>query len=217
MPYTHRSAENLVREGILREKIVVTGNPIREVLDFYGERIDDSDILSTLNVTPHAYFLATLHRAETVDDEGTLKRVWEALKLLGHKYEHPIVIPLHPRTLSKVVKLGLTDPSIMVIKPMGFFDFVKLEASSRCVLTDSGTVQEECSILNIPSVTVRNVTERPETIEAGSNILVGAESSLILRGVSLVLDNSVAWIPPHEYMGLSVSRTVAKVLLSALS
>jgi UDP-N-acetylglucosamine 2-epimerase (non-hydrolysing) len=215
MPYTHRSKDNLVREGIERQRIFVIGNPIYEVLNAYATQIEQSDVLARMNITPQQYFLVTIHRAENVDKADRLERLLRGLALVADTYQQPMVISLHPRTADKMKQFGL-DPNseqVRVLTPMGFFDFVKLERNARCVLSDSGTVQEECSIFKVPNVTIRDVTERAETIEVGSNMLTGAEPEKILDAVKVVLGSDVSWTPPAEYLTPKVSNTVAKIVL----
>ncbi|MEP7076005.1 MAG: UDP-N-acetylglucosamine 2-epimerase (non-hydrolyzing), partial [Acidobacteriota bacterium] len=156
LPYTERSKENLVREGIARDRIYVTGNPIKEVLDSFGEQIEGSEALERLNVSPYGYFLATIHRAENVDIESRLRSIFESFGLIAAKFEKDVLVSIHPRTASKLDELQAktTSERVRLLEPMGFFDFVKLEKNSLAVLTDSGTVQEECCIFGIPNVTV---------------------------------------------------------------
>jgi UDP-N-acetylglucosamine 2-epimerase (non-hydrolysing) len=215
MPYTERSAENLVREGIARDRVFVTGNPIREVLDAYSERIDASDILQRFGVDRGEYFLVTLHRAENVDAQERLDSFLRGLSLVAEEYAKPMIVSVHPRTADKLARFGLAPESgrVRLLPPLGFFDFVKLEKNAACVLSDSGTVQEECAIFHVPNVTLRDVTERPETIECGSNILAGAAAESILSSVRIALGTSIDWTPPAEYMASDVSRTVAKIVL----
>jgi UDP-N-acetylglucosamine 2-epimerase (non-hydrolysing) len=215
LPYTERSRANLLREGIPGERIYVTGNPIKEVLDHYASQIDASRVLTDLGIQSGKYFLVTLHRAENVDREDRLSRFIEAFGMLHKEYNVPMICSLHPRTRSRLQKQGKALESIGVraMEPFGLFDFVHLEQRAACVLTDSGTVQEECCIFNIPTVTIRDVTERPETIEAGSNMLSGAEPESILTCVRTVLDRPVRWSPPPEYLVRDVSSTVAKIVL----
>jgi UDP-N-acetylglucosamine 2-epimerase (non-hydrolysing) len=215
LPYTHRSKENLLREGIERQRIFVIGNPIYEVLEAQGSRIDASDILTRLGVAERAYFLATLHRAESVDDPARLKDLLEGLALIAGTYEEPVVLSLHPRTLDKMGQFGIEVKSanVNVLAPLGFFDFVKLERNAHCVLSDSGTVQEECCIFGVPSVTLRDVTERAETVECGGNILSGAHRETMLYAVNVALGSSYSWTPPSEYVTSHVASTVGKVLL----
>lgn len=215
MPYTHRSKENLVREGIERQRIFVIGNPIYEVLNTHTEQIQASDVLTRLNIDPQKYFLVTLHRAENVDNPTRLEQLLRGLALVADTYQEPMVVSLHPRTADKMSRFGLDPQSerVRLLAPMGFFDFVKLERHAHCVLSDSGTVQEECSIFRVPNITVRDVTERAETIEAGSNMLTGAEPESILQSVKVVLGSSQTWSPPAEYMQPHVSTTVTKIVL----
>jgi UDP-N-acetylglucosamine 2-epimerase (non-hydrolysing) len=216
LPYTERSRANLLREGIEGRRIYVTGNPIREVLDHFEPGIAASTALDTLAVSPQKYFLVTLHRAENVDVPERLSHYLEALYQLGETYRMPVICSLHPRTRSQLERQGkqLDGSRIRAVEPFGLFDFVHLEKNAFCVLSDSGTVQEECSIFNVPNVTLRDVTERPETMEAGSNFITGADPESILRAVRAVTDKAYDWRPPLEYTTPHVSKTVANILLS---
>ena len=215
MPYTERSKDNLVREGIPRQRIYVTGNPIYEVLNHYAPQIDASTILSELDLTPNAYFLVTMHRAENVDDPTRLRRLLSGLEQIGETYRQPVVVSLHPRTADKLKRfnISLESPYVQLLTPFGFFDFVKLEKHARCIISDSGTVQEEATIFNIPNVTIRDVTERAETIEVGGNMLSGGNADDLRRTVDVVLNTPTDWIPPREYTVQNVSRVVTKVVL----
>jgi UDP-N-acetylglucosamine 2-epimerase (non-hydrolysing) len=215
MPYTHRSKENLLREGIERQRIYVTGNPIKEVLDHNAARIDNSHILDELELSSGAFFLVTMHRAENVDDPERLRGLLAGLAAIGEKYRQPVIVSLHPRTKDKIERFGLEIASELVrlCTPFGFFDFVRLEKTARCVISDSGTVQEECAIFNVPNVTIRDVTERAETIECGSNILSGGGADDLLRAVNIALDTPVQWNPPPEYLESHVARTVTRIVL----
>jgi UDP-N-acetylglucosamine 2-epimerase (non-hydrolysing) len=216
MPYTERSRANLIREGISSDRIFVTGNPIFEVINHYSDQIDKSDILERLNLKKNSYFLVTLHRSENVDLPDRLRQFIETLTTLGKKYKLPIICSLHPRTRDKIQHFNITmDKNVIrFYEPFGFFDFVRLEKDARCVLSDSGTVQEECCLFNVPNVTIRDVTERPETIECGSNILSGADRETILRCVGVVLKVRPDWVAPAEYLNEQVSSTVLKIILA---
>ena len=215
LPYTHRSKENLLKEGIDRRLIYVTGNPIYEVLETYKEHIVNSQIHKSLKLEYNKYFLVTMHRAENVDHENRLRSLINSLKNIYKRYEMPIICSLHPRTKSKMEKFGITIiPQIQFLKPLGFFDFVCLEKHAFCVLSDSGTVQEECCILHVSNVTIRDVTERPETIECGSNILSGCEPEKVMNCVQSVLSSSKQWNPPYEYLERDVSEKVVKIIMS---
>jgi len=215
LPYTERSRSNLLREGLPNDRIYVTGNPIREVLDHYSSQIDKSSALKNLNVEAKKYFLITLHRAENVDVPKRLSSFLDAFNLLYKEYSLPLICSLHPRTRSQLLKQGKDMQKIRVITvdPLGLFDFVHLEKNALCVLTDSGTVQEECCLFRVPTVTLRDVTERPETIEVGSNMLSGSSPNSILSCVKTVLNHSSNWNPPPEYLVKNVSNTIVKVLL----
>jgi len=215
MPYTERSRMNLLREGIPGERIYVTGNPIKEVLDFYKKKIDSSEILKDRNLEKKKYFLVTLHREENVDTKERLAGFVKALEQLHEIYKVPVIWSVHPRTRKRLEEHNhnVNEKGIHLLEPLGLFDFVNLEKNALCVLSDSGTVQEECSIFNIPNVTLRDVTERPETIEVGSNMISGGEPEVILRCVKTVLEQKSQWNPPPEYLVNNVSQTVVKIVL----
>jgi UDP-N-acetylglucosamine 2-epimerase (non-hydrolysing) len=214
MPYTERSRQNLLREGIAGECIYVTGNPIYEVIRHYLPQIEQSIILHDLTIAEGKYFLITLHRAENVDSETRLQQFAQAFDLLQKKYSLPVIVSTHPHTRNKMESFGisLANPDIHFLEPFGFFDFITLEQNALCVLSDSGTVQEECAIFKVPTVTLRDVTERPETLECGSNILTGADAADILRCVDMVLSTPPDWDPPAEYLVKNVSQAVIKIL-----
>jgi UDP-N-acetylglucosamine 2-epimerase (non-hydrolysing) len=219
LPYTERSKENLVKEGIERERIYVTGNPIKEVLDEFNPKIEESDALEKLSVQPFEYFLVTLHRAENVDLPERLEKIFKGFMRVVEKFGKKMLVSVHPRTAEKLEKsnIEINTNKIKLLEPLGFFDFVKLEKNALAVLTDSGTVQEECAIFKIPNITLRDVTERPETIECGSNILSGAETDSILSAVEFAIAQPANWDAPKEYLSENVSQTVGKILLGYLS
>jgi UDP-N-acetylglucosamine 2-epimerase (non-hydrolysing) len=215
MPYTERSRANLLREGIASDRILVVGNPIHEVLTSHDGAIAGAEVLSRLGLEAKSYFLVTMHREENVDVESRLEALVSALCLLRETYDRPVVCSVHPRTRQMMSRFGLGEEpeGIVFAKPFGFFDFVALERSAYCVLSDSGTVQEECCIFQVANVTVRDVTERPETLECGSNILSGVEPESILRCVATVLNQEPRWRVPPEYLVEDVSTTVTKTVL----
>ncbi|NJN93731.1 MAG: UDP-N-acetylglucosamine 2-epimerase (non-hydrolyzing) [Anaerolineales bacterium] len=218
LPYTERSRQNLLREGIPSERIYVTGNPINEVIQYYGPHIRQSQILASLGIEPNGYFLVTMHRAENVDIPARLQSLTDAMAELQQAYNKPVIVSTHPRTKARMETFGLTSlhQQVRFLPPFGFFDFITLERNAFCVLSDSGTVQEECAILKVPAVTLRDVTERPETLEYGSNILSGAEIENIIRCVKIVLASQTNWVAPPEYRAENVSDTVVKILLGYL-
>jgi len=214
MPYTERSRANLIREGIPNERIYVTGNPILEVINFYQDQITQSNILNHLTLEKKKYFLVTMHRAENVDIRKRLVMLFESLKIIQEKYNMPVICSLHPRTKDKIKKfdLDIQNEKIIMHEPFGFFDFLHLEQNAFCVLSDSGTVQEECCLYHIPNVTLRDVTERPETIECGSNIISGVKPDDIVRCVQSAVSGNAQWTVPAEYLEMQVSATVTKIV-----
>lgn len=215
LPYTERSAENLVAEGIRRERIFVTGNPITEVLNNFEPQIQRSKILRKLKIKSGAYFLVTLHRAENVDSPARLLQHIDAITALAKRFGKPAIVSLHPRTADRITRSSIVIDSkyVRLEKPFGLFDFIALEKSAYGVVTDSGTVQEEACILGIPNVTIRDVTERPETTECGSNILAGSDESILIAGMDLALHGVGGWPVPAEYARTNVADTVAKILI----
>ncbi|MDQ7092658.1 UDP-N-acetylglucosamine 2-epimerase (non-hydrolyzing) [Desulfosporosinus sp. PR] len=218
LPYTERSRANLLREGIEGKRIYVTGNPIGEVLRYYSGKIEQSQALHRMGLTSKGYFLVTLHRAENVDDEGRLTKFIAALRKLVDEYRMPFICSLHPRTRSQLERQDktLAGGGIRVVEPLGLFDFVSLEQHAYCVLSDSGTVQEECCLYKIPNVTLRDVTERPETLEVGSNLISGCEPEAISLAVKTVLAQGWDWEPPPEYQTVNVSRKIVKIILGGV-
>ncbi len=219
MPYTEGSRENLLAEGIPSRRIVVTGNPILEVMKEHAGLIEGSGALGNLGLSAGGYFLVTAHRAENVDDPARLGMILDSLVRIADEWELPVVVSVHPRTRVRIGSLGgfRGNSLVRLMEPFGFPDFVNLEKNARCVLTDSGTVQEECCILRVANVTIRDVTERPETVACGSNILSGVEPENVMRCVGTALSRSRDWTPPEEYTRENVSDTVASVLMARLS
>jgi UDP-N-acetylglucosamine 2-epimerase (non-hydrolysing) len=215
MPYTHRSKDNLLREGIERQRIFVIGNPIFEVLNSYAPQIEASSALKRVGVAAGSYFLVTLHRAENVDHPERLARLLQGLDLVAETNRAPVIVSLHPHTANNIERYKLQRGSDLVhfSQPLGFFDFAKLARHAQCVLTDSGTVQEECTILGIPNVTVRDTTERAETVECGSSILSGSTPQMLVQAVRIAVNSSKDWRPPAEYLEQCVSDTVTKIVL----
>jgi UDP-N-acetylglucosamine 2-epimerase (non-hydrolysing) len=215
MPYTNRSRENLLAEGFAGNRVYVTGNPIKQVIDHHAGKIAGSTALQDLGVEPRKFFLVTLHRAENVDVEERLRSLLEGLARLRSEFGFPVVCSLHPRTRSRMEAFGidLASAGISFLQPLGFFDFVRLEQSAFCLLSDSGTVQEEACIFGVPNVTIRDVTERPETLECGSNLLCGAAPDDVLRAVRMVTSQKAAWTAPAEYLTPGVAETVCRIVL----
>ncbi len=218
LPYTERSRQNLLREGLPGQRLYVTGNPIYEVIRHYDPQIRQSTILDQLGLQPARYFLVTMHRAENVDIEARLRGLVAGLDRVQRRFGYPVVISTHPRTRARLQSFAVAadNPALCFLEPFGFFDFISLERQAFCVLSDSGTVQEECAIFGVPNVTIRDVTERPETLECGSNILSGADPDSIERCVVAVVGQIARWSPPREYVVDNVSDVVLKIVLGYL-
>jgi UDP-N-acetylglucosamine 2-epimerase (non-hydrolysing) len=213
MPYTERSRTNLLREGFASDRIFVIGNPIYEVLKHYEPSIRESDVLGRLGLRQGGYVLVTMHREENVDDPERLRSLVRGLELIGGDLGVPVLCSVHPRTRSMMQRHDVAGDKLRLHDPFGFIDFVGLEQHALCVLSDSGTVQEECCVLRVANVTIRDVTERPETVEAGSNMLSGVEPESLRLCVRTVLDGKALWRVPPEYLVEDVSSTVAKLVL----
>jgi UDP-N-acetylglucosamine 2-epimerase (non-hydrolysing) len=218
LPYTERSRMNLLREGIPGPRIFVTGNPILEVLKAHEEEIHSSQIFDQLGIKSGNYFLVTMHRSENIDVEARIRDLTNIFDALQQKYKLPIIVSTHPHTRARLEKIGFQDlnKNVRYLPPFGLFDFVALEKNARVVLSDSGTVQEECCIFRVPTVTIRDVTERPETIECGSNILSGAVPDSVKTCVEVVLARDPHWTAPAEYLVENVSDTVVKIMAGFL-
>jgi UDP-N-acetylglucosamine 2-epimerase (non-hydrolysing) len=195
---TENSKENLLKENIKEDKIFITGNTI---VDAVYENIKIADekynILKYLDLKKDNYISVTCHRAECVDNKEKLNNILEGLKLVYDKFSIPIIFPMHPRTKNKINEFNLNiSNNIKVIEPLGYLEFLQLMANSKLIITDSGGIQEESCILKVPCVTIREKTERPETLEVGSNMLVGYEPNKILELSELMINKEKNWINP---------------------
>jgi len=211
LPYTPYSRENLIRENIHPSKIFVIGNPIIEVIEHYVPKIEKSKILQKLKLKKNDYFLITAHRSENVDDLKSLKNIFSGLEKIHQKFGKKIIYPIHPRTTSKMQNIKIPK-GIELIDPLGFFDFTYLEKNAFCLLTDSGTVPEEALYFKKPCVTIRETTERPEIIEAGSNILSGLNPENILRSVESITSGKPDWQWKEALGDGKTSRKVINIL-----
>jgi len=208
LPYTPYSRENLIRENIHPSKIFVIGNPIIEVIEHYMPKIEKSKILQKLKLKKNNYFLVTAHRSENVDNVKSLLNIFLGLEKIYQKFGKKIIYPIHPRTSSKIKNIQIPK-GIDLIEPLGFFDFTYLEKNAYCLLTDSGTVPEESLYFKKPCVTIRETTERPEIIEAGSNILSGLMPDDMLRSAESITSGKSDW---HWNEALGDGKTSRKVI-----
>ena len=197
LPYTPYSRENLIQENIHPSKIYVVGNPIIEVIEYFLPKIESSKILEQMKLKSKEYFLVTAHRSENVDKASSLEKIFLGLDKIHKKFKKRVIYPIHPRTLSKISKNKIPK-GIEVIKPLGFFDFSKLEKNAYCIITDSGTLPEEALYFGVPCVTIRESTERPEYIEAGGNILSGLDPNNLVESIKTITssENKLEWNEP---------------------
>ena len=213
---TEKSRQILITENISDEKIFVTGNTIVDAV-FQNLKLADkkSNALKDLDLKKQEYFLVTIHRQENVDYKERFNGILDGLRQLNVKYNIPVVCPLHPRSLKKMQEFNLKSDGVRLVEPLDFLDFLQLEKNAKMVLTDSGGVQEETCILGTPCVTLRDNTERPETIDVGSNILAGTDPENIIRCVSAMYGANKVWDNPFG-VGKS-GKTIVKILREVIS
>jgi UDP-N-acetyl-L-fucosamine synthase len=187
LTYSDIAREYLLREGLPADRIIKTGSPMFEVLSHYRERIDGSDALDRLGLKEHGYFVVSAHREENVDQPHQLARLVDALNAVAAQYGQPIVMSTHPRMRKRLESSGASlDPLIQPLKPLGFMDYVRLQMSAHAVLSDSGTISEESSILNFPALNLREAHERPEAMEEASVMMAGLDAQRILQMLALL-------------------------------
>ncbi|QWD11247.1 UDP-N-acetylglucosamine 2-epimerase (non-hydrolyzing) [Polynucleobacter paneuropaeus] len=219
MPYSSIAREYLLREGLSPDSVIKTGSPLFEVLSFYRHKIDLSGVLARLKLQPREYFLVSCHREENIDNPKLFKQFIEVLNGLAQKFDHPIILSAHPRTQKRISASGLTlDPRVVILKPLGFFDYVKLQLHARVVLSDSGSISEEASILNTPALNIREVHERPEAIEESPVMMVGLSQERIYQAIALLeQDDSIGQNGLRivaDYQMPNVSEKVVRILHS---
>lgn len=220
MPYTNHARGYLLAEGIRPETVIKTGSPMPEVLDFYRDKIDASNILNYLKVTAGGYFVVSAHREENVDTPANLEAILDSLNALAEEYDKAVIVSTHPRTQKRLDALGdnKCDPRIRFVKPLGFCDYVHLQQNAFCVVSDSGTITEESSILNFPAVTIRQAHERPEGMDEGTLIMTGLRRERILQAVEVVtsqfVKNERTFQQIEDYKNTNVSKKVLRIILS---
>jgi UDP-N-acetylglucosamine 2-epimerase (non-hydrolysing) len=220
LPYSEHARRYLLAEGLKGETVIKTGSPMREVLQYYMPRIERSGILQEQNVTPGSYFLVSAHREENVDVPENLVALLESIKALGESYRSPVIVSTHPRTRKRIEALGKVDagPQVRFLKPLGFLDYVKLQTHARCVISDSGTITEESSILGFPAITIRNTHERPEGMDEGTLIMSGLRSGDVLKAVEVTLvhhgKGARVFRMAPDYEPDNVSKKVVRIILS---
>lgn len=219
MPYSSIAREYLLREGRSPDSVIKTGSPLFEVLNFYMPKINASEVLTSLKLRPREYFLVSCHREENVDNPALFKQFVEMLNGLAQKFNQPIILSAHPRTQKRITESGLTlDPQVILLKPLGFFDYVKLQLNSRVVLSDSGSISEEASILSIPALNIREAHERPEAMEEAPVMMVGMSLERVYQAIELLEQDGYAGQKGlrivTDYQVSNVSEKVVRILHS---
>ncbi|MCE9759437.1 MULTISPECIES: UDP-N-acetylglucosamine 2-epimerase (non-hydrolyzing) [Citrobacter] len=219
LTYSDIAREYLLAEGLPADRIIKTGSPMFEVLTHYSDGIEASNILERLNVKSGEYFVVSAHREENIDSDKNLMNLVESLNKVAETYQLPVIISTHPRTQKRIDAKGIVFNShIQLLKPLGFKDYVKLQKEARAVLSDSGTITEESSILNFPAINIREAHERPEGMEEGTVIMTGVDPERILQALDMIKnqprDNERFLRQVSDYSMPNVSDKVARIILS---
>ena len=217
---TEHARRYLIAEGVRPETIIKTGSHMREVLDYYMPKILASDVVSRMTLEPGKFFLVSTHREENVDSPEALRDLMDTLNALAVKYNYPILVSTHPRTRKRLEDIGLSnmDKRVTFAKPFGFFDYIKLQMEAFCVLSDSGTITEETSLLNLCAITLRNAHERPEGMDVGTVIMSGLKKERVIESVEIVTSQfkkgERAVLPIADYENPHVSTQIVRVVAS---
>ena len=221
MTLTEHARRYLIAEGISSETIIKTGSSMLEVFNYYKAKIDESTILDRLGLTKKEFFVVSAHREENIESEQNFSNLLESLKRIAEKYEKRIIVSTHPRTRKKLEAKGYKefDPLIEFMKPLGFFDYIALQKEAYCVISDSGTITEESSILGFPAITIRQAHERPEGMDEGTLIMSGLESGDILDAIDVVTAQSKERNMDivKDYNISNVSKKVVRIILSYIN
>ena len=220
LPYTEHARRNLLNEGLHPRRILLTGSPMKEILDHFKNDIEGSSILETLKLKKNEYFLVSAHRQENVDSEVRLCNLLESLLGISQTWGLPVVVSTHPRTRKQMQSLpGFKEiPNVLFHEPFGFFDYNKLQISAKCVISDSGSISEESSILGFPAVTIRDSMERPEALDSGSIIMTGLRKDEVLAGIEAVISQRKSFesTMPLGYEVSDFSKRVVNFILSTV-
>lgn len=218
MVHSEHARRYLIAEGLKPETIIKSGSPMPEVLSFYQKQIHDSNVLKTLDLQAKNFFLVSTHREENVDYPNNFVTLFQSLNAVAEEYKMPIIVSTHPRTRKKLdstpeIKM---NPLVHFMKPLGFYDYNKLQQNALCVISDSGTITEEASILKFPAIMIRQAHERPEGMDAGIVIMSGLSSENILSSIKIATDESIAKVIPDidDYRDHQVSQQVVKIIQS---
>jgi UDP-N-acetylglucosamine 2-epimerase (non-hydrolysing) len=216
--YTEHARRHLLSEGLPHRRIYLTGSPMNEVLNYYMPKIKSSQILDVLSLKAKHYFVVSVHREENVDNPDNLKKILDVLKILSNKYNFPIIVSTHPRTRKRLEGQSSlkNDKNIKFLKPFGFIDYVNLQVNAACTISDSGTISEESAILSFPAVSIRESMERPEAQDAGTIILTGFDTKIVIQTVETVIKqykNINIHNIPDDYKISNTSWRVLKLIL----
>lgn len=218
LPYTEHARRYLLNEGLFPGQIFVTGSPMREVLNKYSKEIENSKVLEDLGLEEGKFILVSAHREENIDNEKTFFELMNSINSIAEKFKMPVIYSTHPRTKKFIEQRNFKfHPLVKNLKPFGFFDYCKLQTSSFCVLSDSGTLAEECAMLNFPSISLRTSTERPEVLDKGAFIIGGVTETDVMQAVEmarLMHENQEKPLPAVDYNDDNVSIKVAKIIQS---
>ena len=221
MPLTEQARDYLINEGLRPETIIKTGSCMKEILSFYKNQIDNCDVLNRLELVKCKYFIVSIHREENVDYPENLKKLVDSLNALAEKYNFPVIVSTHPRTQKRLEDIKgeiELNPLVKYMKPMGFFDYIALQKTACCVISDSGTITEESSILNFPAIMIRMAHERPEGMDEGTVIMSGIERERIIEAVNIIInqfnENPNATRIITDYNVENVSIKVLRIILS---
>ncbi|WP_375429863.1 non-hydrolyzing UDP-N-acetylglucosamine 2-epimerase [uncultured Friedmanniella sp.] len=215
--YTEHARRNLLAEGLPARRILLTGSPMREVLDAYLDQITASDVVDRMGLERGEYFLVSAHREENVDAPARLQALLHCLREIRRTFGLPVVVSTHPRTRKRLAALDTAAAQLDGLtfhEPFGFFDYNQLQLSARCVLSDSGTIAEESSVLGFPAVTLRDSIERPEALDTGSIVMTGLDAAEVVAAVTLVTEASVRPTVPIDYQVADTSERVVRFILS---
>jgi UDP-N-acetylglucosamine 2-epimerase (non-hydrolysing) len=213
--YTEHARRNLLAEGLHPRRILLTGSPMKEVLLHHLEQFKQSTILQSLELTPQSYILVSAHREENVDNPARLGQLLDCLEAASQTFGLPILVSTHPRTQMRLEELGREVPNVIFHKPMGFIDYVRLQQEAFCVLSDSGTVSEESSVLGFPAVTLRDSIERPEALDTGSIIMTGLDAENVVEAVQVVVgEHTAGHVIPQDYAIDNCSERAVRFILS---
>jgi len=219
LPYSTIARNYLIAEGLDPDRIIKTGSPMGEVLEYYREKIENSDVLKELAIKKDNYFLVSAHREENIDSEKQFARFIDTLNSLAKDFEMPVIVSTHPRTRNQLEKQSITTHELVrFLKPLAFTDYIKLQESARVTLSDSGTITEEASVLNFPALNLRETNERPEGMEEGSVMMVGMDKERIYQGISILesqsrgLERNLSIVEDYEIS--NVSEKVLRIIQS---